>query len=1052
MRFYNFYQKYRYIGLLLLFILITGTISAQEKVKAAKIISVSLKVTDDNGASIPHAQVVIGEGLIHAETDANGTFTFMAYPNDFVTISALGYEKSVSLVQNILVDNSIKLKKSKLFMTSEDEIPLPFITEKKREISGSETVLRSNQLEKYPSNDLRNAFTGLVPGLRINENDGSPGITAEEKNGSYRITEKIGVSARGRSLMYIIDGIPMDITEMPLDPQQVESVTVIKDIAGKAMYGPMAANGIILIKTKRGRANEKVLTVNVEDGISMIDRFPMWESGSGYAQLNNQARQNSGLTPLYSATDIDAYALNNPNDLYHPSVDYRGMMLGNTKSFKRANISASGGNDVVQYSSYVGYDGEGDIYKIGPKADYNRITASSNIDIRVNEDIKVQFDILAGMSIRRSANYGYSTSETSTYGNPAVANMDLLELSSALPNINNTPPIAFPVYANNDPSLKYPWLGVSSLYPVNPIGNLTRNGNYDETGRKGTVKFTFDYNMSKLLEGLSSQTFLGYDALRTLRIGNANDYIAYIATPSKSGKTGNDTILFSKAHDGVVTSTLNNLHDYYYQRITFNEKLNFERSFGVHNIQSSLAYVLYSLSKDGTTETQRQQNGIWTLKYSNNDKYIIEGILNYAGSKSMSDPKRYKVFPSLGVSWIITDEGFMSNLKFVNFLKLRAEAGILGAESFMSPFLYRDNWTTNNGVNFGPASASTWFGTTTQTGIITAYPSKTGNSVLGWEKTKEISIGLDGLLLNQKLSFEVTYYNNLRDGIIGQISNTLPYVAGLSSATPYFNYNSIKYYGLESGLQYSSNSGSLKYSFGGNATIQNSKYMKYNEPDYRFGYQSAVGKPVDTYWGLTYIGKFETDAEASVVPQIYDAVLHAGDLKYKDMNNDGIIDDNDQSAVGHTTPRLFYALNAMIGYGNFELTVIGTGAAFYDIPMTNSYFWNGWGDNNYSKFVSNNIGGAYPKLTYYKVNNNFLNSNFWLTKGGYFKIQNVELAYNIPPDKLKIIHSRGLRLVIRGANLFTITKVKDVDPESINSGVTSYPLYRTITGGIKLTF
>jgi hypothetical protein len=244
----------------------------------------------------------------------------------------------------------------------------------------------------------------------------------------------------------------------------------------------------------------------------------------------------------------------------------------------------------------------------------------------------------------------------------------------------------------------------------------------------------------------------------------------------------------------------------------------------------------------------------------------------------------------------------------------------------------------------------------------------------------------------------------------------------------------------------------LEYSLGANATIQNSKVEKYAEPAYRFDYQFITGKSDDTYWGQTYLGKFASDAEAIAVPQLYDAVLKKGDLKYKDMNLDGVVDDNDMVALGHTTPRLFYALNANLKYKNFELTLIGAGAALYDIPLTNNYYQNGWGDNNYSSFVRDNIGGAYPRLTYNKVNNNFVASDFWLTKGGYFKIQNVELAYTIPAIKLLIIRSQGVRLFVRGSNLLTMSKVKVVDPESIDSGVTTYPLYKTFTGGIKLTF
>ena len=1047
MKFYNFYRKFRYIVVLLLSVFITGTIIAQDDaVKNSTIINASLKLTDENGAPVPYAKVVIGEGVIQGATDENGGYSFKVYPNDYISVYAPGFESRVIPVQDILTNSTIKLKKAKLFMTIDDDISLPFMTLKKRYFSGGGSVIAGEQLEKYPSTDLRNALSGLVPGLQITEYDGSPGFSAEEKLGSYGITEKIGVQARGGKMIYIVDDIPTDITEIALDPQEIESVIVNKDIVGKTMFGPMGADGIVIIKTKRGKLNERVFSVNAESGINVVDRFPGWTTGTDYAMLNNLARQNDEMVSLYSEDDMEGYAKNDPNDLYHPNVNFREMMLKDTRSFTRANLSSRGGNEVVQYSAYLGYNGEGDIYKIGPKADYNRLTASSNVDIRINDEISVMVDIAANITLRRSPNYGY----TETVGEGG-AQMDLLEIRTALPQILNTPPNAFPVYANNDPSLKFPWFGVSSVYTANPIGNLISNGDYIETGRKGTGKFALNYDFSKVIEGLKSETFLGFDVLDLSRIGLAKDYIAYIATPSKTAD-GSDTILYSISHNGVVSSTLNNLHDYYYQRIQFFEKLNFHKSFGIHDIQSTLTYFLYNTTKNGIQEPQRQQNAVWSVNYSNNDKYIIQGVLNYAGTYSFEEAEKYKVFPAVGVSWIISEESFMSNMKYIDFLKLRAQAGILGYENFLSPYLYRDRWVAGGGAAFGPHTANRWFGNTPETAVRPIYPGRVGHSGLTWETRKEFTIGMDALLLKQKLSVEVNYYNNLHDGIITQLTNTVPYLAGISSALPSINYNTIRYYGLETGIQFADNSGRLKYSIGGNATIQNSKYEKFNEPDYRFEYQYLTGESVDAYRGLTYLGKFQSDPEALEVPQAFDAILKAGDLKYKDMNEDGFIDENDMSVIGHTTPRLIYALNAHLRYKNFEISAIGTGCAFYDLPLTNSYYWNGWGDNNYSNFVRDNIGGAYPRLTYYKVNNNFVNSNFWLVKGDYFKIQNVELALYISPDKLKIIHSRGARLFVRGANLLTISKVKDVDPESINSGVTTYPLYKTFTGGVKLTF
>ncbi|HKU53445.1 MAG TPA: TonB-dependent receptor plug domain-containing protein, partial [Nitrospira sp.] len=341
------------------------------------------------------------------ETDENGESSFKALPGDFVTVSRPGYEKSVLLAGDLVSDPVVVLDHLKLFMTSDDAVPLPFMTLKKRQITGSSNVIRGNSLDKYPSTDIRNAFTGLATGMEVQEINGSPGISAEETLSLFGIGEKVNISSRTLGMMYIIDEIPTNITEMPLDPGEIESVTVVKDVVGKSMYGPAAANGIVFIKTRRGHVNERVLNANAEFGVSAIDRMPKWVSGADYARLNNIARANSGLPAQYTDADIEAYAQNNPYDLYHPSINFRDMMLKNTMQFKRVNVSSTGGTDKVQYYAYLGYAGEGDMYKVGAPAGYDRLNARSNLDIRINDFLKVQFDFFGGLAFRRSPNYGW---------------------------------------------------------------------------------------------------------------------------------------------------------------------------------------------------------------------------------------------------------------------------------------------------------------------------------------------------------------------------------------------------------------------------------------------------------------------------------------------------------------------------------------------------------------------------------------------------------------------------------------------------------------------
>ncbi|MCE6992800.1 SusC/RagA family TonB-linked outer membrane protein [Dyadobacter sp. CY323] len=1049
MRLNTFYTKLGFAGLLILFL--AGNATAQVKSsKKAMPVNVNLRVTDEQGNPVPKATVVVGEGLIHAETNETGAFDFKALPEDFITVSSYGYSKSVSLVGE-LVDNNIVLKKAKLYMTPDDDIPMPFLNMPKRRATGNYNVFRTSDLEKYPTNDLRNAFAGIATGLEVVEGDGSTGLNAEEELGLFRVTEKVGITTRGFSPIFIIDDIPTDITEMPLDPQEIESVTVIKDIVGKAMLGPKGANGIIYIKTKRGKVNERVMNVNAEQGVSMVDRFPGWATGAEYATLNNKARLNSGLAALYNENDINEYAKSDPYNLYRPSVDFRKMMLKDTKTFRRANLSSGGGNETIQYNAFLGYNGEGDIYKIGEKSDYHRVNVRSNIDVKINELIKVKVDFFGGLSIRRSPNYGYDVDITNEDGNTNTA-LDLVEFNSAINDITNTPPIAFPVYAAFGDSPVAPWYGVSSNYKTNPIGNLMHNGYYTETGRIGASNLTFEYDMKEILQGLKSKTYAGFNVFNSLRIGKAEDYIAYIATPGKNA-AGQDTIRLSKVHDGTDMSGQEKLHDYYSQRFVVYENLSYTKSWGAHDIQAGFTYFLSRIAKNGIEEPQRQQNAILTGMYSLSDKYIFQGVLNYAGTYSFAKDNRYGMFPSAGLGWVISEEGFLSQIKGINYLKLRAEAGILGYESFLPPFYDLDRWGVNStGSPFGPYSTNQWFGSNTDNSVYRTTPARIGNPDLTWEKRKELSFGVDALLFNKKLSLEFNYFNNLRDGIVSQLANTVPYVVGISTSRPWFNYNRTRNYGVELGLQYSDRIGGLRFAVGGNATIQNSKILKWDEPRYRSAYQSRIGRPTDAIYGQTYIGKFATDTEYRAVPQIYDEVLKTGDLKYGDMNGDGIIDDNDQSQIGHSAPRLVYALNLRLTYNNFELTAIGTGRAFYDLALTNKYFWNGWGDNNYSNFVKENQDGDYPRLTYQKVNNNFITSNYWLRDGGFFKVQNAELAYNVPLAAGNAIGARGVRLYVRGANLLTFSKIKDVDPESINSGISVYPLFRTITGGVKLTF
>ncbi len=1047
MRLNNIFHRLRLAGLLLICVMLFTEAYGQAQRpqrRARQLIDVTIKVVDDAGSPVPGASVVVGEGVIHTETDASGTVSFKAYPDNYVTVTSPAFEKSVSLVTDLIVNNTITLVRSKLYMTRADEVPLPFTSLKKRQLTGPETTVLASKLEKYPTNDIRATFTGLTSGWDVRELYGWPGVTEREPIGVFGATNKFT-----NVPVAIVDGIYTDLAEMPIDASEIESITVSKGTLAAAMFGPVTAkNGFLFIKTKRGYVNERTLDFNIERGVSIIDRMPEWVNGVDYATLNNQARINDGLTPLYSTDAINNFAKNDPYDLRYPSVNYRDMILKNNMPFMRANMSASGGNDVVQYYSYIGYNYEGDIYKIGATADYNRVSTRQNVDVKINDVFSASLSFYGNISVRRSPNYGYDPDFTSenTSSNPVLS---LIEMPSLLSDIRNTPPVAFPIYAKYDETTAIPWYAISPSYTNNPVGNVVSQGYYKDVGRMGASSIALNFDMGFLVPGLKSQTFFGFNIFNVVRSGQAEDYDAYYVRVTDT----DTTLTKASAHAAANQTSESKLMDYYYQRFGLYENLEYNNRFGDHLIESNLTFYAGKTFKNEIEEPERQANVIWHSMYSFKEKYSAELVLTYAGSDRFSKENRYKLFPSAGLSWVISEESFMSGVKFIDFLKLRAQAGMLGVETFISPFYYIDRLSVNtSGSAFGAYSSNQWFGSTTDANVPRTSPQRIGNPDLSWEIFKEINAGFDALLFNKRLQLEMTYQRFIDDGMIVQVANVLPYVVGLQGARPWYNYNKNQGAYLMTDLVFTQKIGQFTFSLGGNVTTGLTKRLKYDEPNYRYDYQKRTGRPSDAIFGLKYLGKFQSDDETKVVPQLYDAQLKAGDLKYADMNGDGFVDDNDQTMIGHSSPRVFYGVNATIRYKNLELFVTGAGRASYDLLLNNEYFWNGWGDNNYSAFVRDNIGGKYPRLTYYRVNNNFVTSDFWLTKGDYFKIQNVEIAYNVPPKSLTFMGGRGLRIYLRGANLLTISKVKDVDPESINSGITHYPLFKTFTGGVKFNF
>jgi len=913
------------------------------------------------------------------------------------------------------------------------EVSLQDCSRDSRYSLGSTTVIKGEDLEKYTSADIRNALAGLAPGVEVQENYDAPGVTALEHTGEYSSSTQVSVSSRGKGFIYLLDGIQVRINETPLDPQQIESITIIRDPLEKNLYGPTAADGIVYIKTRRGNGDH-YFKASAESGVKVVDRTAEFVGAADYARLNNIARNNSGLTMLYTSDDVQQYSKGNPYDLVYPSVDFRSMLLKSTRPYTKAVISTGGGNANFNYFTALGYTGEGDNYKMGADSRYDRMNINANLSVKLHERLRADFGFLSTMTVRKSPHYGYNSS---------LAN----EFTKVISEVNTTPGLAFPIYAYTGEELEYPWYGVSTSYTQNPIANITETGSYTETTRKGLINVGLDFDLGFLVKGLSSYTKVAYDVTNLVRLGTTEDYAAYILEKEVDFEDNvTTTPVKSSSHTVISTSDKSKLLDYFSNRLYLSENLSYEKKSGKHDFKAVGGYMITKRSQKFITEHRREINWNLSGQYVYDDRFIAQAVLNEHGTYSLLDCWSFS--PSFGLGWIASNEDWMKGK--ADFLKFRLDAGFLRYDSCTSAGRDVDNYKfDNNGRRFGPHSNNQWFGSGLPDQMARTSISIIGNPELELEKRYELTAGADYRGFSDRLSASLSWWYSFTDGPIAAISNTIPGILGLSTGSYYLNLAQTARTGAELNLGWKDKIGGLEYSIQGWAASNFSRIVSIDELPYPEPYRTKVGKSATAIWGLYSIGQFASDEEAMAENQLYDDVLHKGDLKYQDMNGDGQINDQDICVIGDSSPKLIYALNLNLKYRNFDFSLVGTGRAFYQLQLTNSYYWNGWGDGNYSEFTYKHASDpSYPGLYYNKVNNNYKLSSFWLTDGGYFNIQTAEIGYTLKFRKAM----ESMRLYLRANNLATATAVKDLDPEALSAGLTNYPLMRSFVGGIKMSF
>ena len=1005
---------YIYIILMLLLPFFSeSNIYAQKRSKQYS--EIKAKVVDKEGNPIQSVRITVDEGIFESSTDKQGKFSLKVTDNSTLVFDVPGFEPQYLGVSVIKQNPVVVMEKSIPYGGVKDEVELPFRKTISREIVGATSTIDEDAISSSNQMNVLNILSGKAPGLNVSQVPTEPGRSATVLN-----IRGLSRSATDNAPLIIIDGIERPLED--LTPEEIESITVLKDATSKILYGPKAVNGVLLVKTKRGIKYKRDRQFNIEFGAQTPVRMPEYLNSADYATMYNRARINDGLSPYYTQTDIDGYRMGT-NPVLYPDVDFHKLCLNDHMSYRKAIAQFRGGNESAQYYVNATYAGYGGYEAVGKNNTSNKFNLRVNLDYKVNDWLKAFVDIAGQMEF-------YTTNYMS-------ADKLFSRLSSHRPNAY---PIKFSDPGNPGTEI-YGAMENANLSSSreNIYAEMALGGSKENTVRKGQTNIGFDLSLDRYVKGLSAKAYVTFDVYNYLVVGKNENFSSYRPIFNENSLIGKELLTVEKK-----VSDKSRIADQMYRNYGYFGQLSYDRTFQAkHQLKSDL--VIFQSRRENLGSSQDDVNRTFALRtnYVYNKKWIAEFDMAVMGSSRFTKGNRYGYFPTVGVAWIASEEKFLKDKEWLDFLKIKASTGLLGTDNYFDFFLFESRWNTSQSTHFGPKL---------EEDVNTSTLVHVGNPDLTWEKSFEINIGAEASFLNC-LTADFNYFNNYRYDIL---TPTTSFSSINGGELMYRNYGSVRNQGVELALEYSGNIGKLHYSIGGNTIWSKAVYEKTDDMEGLSSNRKKEGKPVDTRFGLIAEGLFKSGDEIAAHPVQDFGPVQIGDVKYANINNDHHINENDMLPIGNEYPRFQFGLNINLAYKGFELSLSGSGMAQYDIYLNNSYYWMRE-DQKYSTFVKNYFNpstgeGKFPRLTTQQNQNNYRSSSLWMRSGNFFKLRDAMLSYSLPQNITNKMTLKQVKLFVRGSNLFTVSSIKDLDPEYIDAGVTGYPFFRSFTGGINVVF
>ena len=886
---------------------------------------------------------------------------------------------------------------------------------------GASDRLESGEFDTFPELNLTNMLQGKISGLQVRS------IVHGLGNNSADLYVRGQHSKSSNTALVIIDGVERPVTD--LIPEEIESIEVLKDATAKILYGARAANGVVVVTTRKGRfGEERNYHISAEMGVTTMTRMPEWVNAWEYATLYNEACLNDGLSPYYSPEEIEGYRNSaGAFDEKYPDIDWQKEFLNKTSNFRKISFDMSGGSDKVRYALVFGYTGGSGYEKGTYTPQLNRLNLRGNLEFNITDFLSVNAGISGRMEMRK-------------WGQMTCAQV-FTAASTYRPN--EYPLILSEERTGLTPSEDIPLFGGSLIRPTNVYSELHYGGYTDERYTRAQTDFGVKFDLDKKVKGLKAGAYLSFDNYDYLQLSLSKKYPTYasVSYTSPYGDRVEDYIEVQKIN--VATDQTRNSTTLQ-QTLGWNAYGTYSRDFGKNYLDIDLRYQYNKTSRQGVTQDIINSNTSLSLGWSYDRRYVLEADAALMGSNRFQKGNRFLLSAAGGAAWVISNEPFLRDSRNVNLLKLKISGGLLGYDSATSHLLYERAWEQSGSFNFGVTGNGS-------TAFITNFI-RDANPDLRWEKAVEINAGLEAAFLGNRLSFEADWFREKHYDIIGL--NDATYGGYTGDFVTYANMGSVLNEGVEAQARWQDKAGDFSYSIGANVLWSRNKVLEWNQVLHGETYRYTVGQSTSAMTGHVAEGLFGRDVDIDSHPAQAFGHYQDGDIAYQDLNGDGVIDGRDVKVIGNSFPSTTLGFDISLNYKGWGLYAIFYAELGVNAWMNSSYYWS-YGENAYSVLArdrwhpANNPQGTYPRLTTTDAKNNWQNSTFWLADTDWLRLKNLEVSYTFSSFRKPTL--KGLKIFLRGTNIFTVSSFKDLDPELPEAGITNYPVGRTFTAGVAFS-